>query len=61
MGALQLKSKKQASQQPSEVSEKINTDPRSQVYEELVERRNDSQIFWSPYWGALEEAASAAT
>jgi hypothetical protein len=45
MGPLQLKSKEQARQQPSGVFEKIDTDPRRQVYEELVGRRNNSQIF----------------
>jgi hypothetical protein len=60
MGALQLKSK-QARQQPSGVFEKIDIDPRCQVYEELVGRRNNSQIFRSPHWGALEEAAPTAT
>jgi hypothetical protein len=54
------KSKEQASPKSSEINEKINTDPRSQVYEELVERRNNSKIFRSFLWGALEDVAPAA-
>jgi hypothetical protein len=45
MGALQLKSKGRAGQRSSKTPEKIDTSPRSQFYGELVERRNNSQIF----------------
>jgi hypothetical protein len=39
------RNKEWACQQPPEVSEKIDTGLRSQVYEELVERRSNSPIF----------------
>jgi hypothetical protein len=50
MGTLQLKGKWWQVSDHQESLTKINTNPRTQVYEELVERRSNSQVFQSPRW-----------